>query len=234
MSGVAASADYKTGSATPGQAMSIFGDGVGPDDPQGGEFDDKGNLSKYVADVQVLFNGLPAPILAATKNQINVLVPNGIANDKSVDITVLFKSRISQTTTLPVQATAPALFTIGGTGTGQAAALNQNGEVNSPLSKARRGEVLVLFGSGFGEWKENLPDGAVVGSQLPTPKAEVSVTINGIPAKVLYAGGAPGMVSAVVQINFEIPLAMIPGDRVQILVKAGENTSPGAVTVAVQ
>jgi uncharacterized protein (TIGR03437 family) len=234
VNGVAASADYKTGSATPGQAMSIFGEGIGPDDPASGKLDEHGNLSKYAGDVEVLFNGFPAPILMAGKNQINVLVPSGIAGDKTVDIVVVFKGKVSQTTSIPVQPTAPALFTIGGTGTGQAAAINQNGEVNSPLSKVRRGEVITLFGSGFGEWKENLPDGAVVGTLLPTPKAEVSVTIAGIPAKILYAGGAPGMVTAVVQINVEIPLPIIPGERVQLLVKAGEATSPGGVTIAIQ
>jgi uncharacterized protein (TIGR03437 family) len=234
VSGVAGSADYRTGSVSPGQAMSLFGDGIGPEQPQSAKLDDKGRVAKYLGDTQAFFNGLPAPILAATRNQVNVIVPGGVSADQAVEIVVTHKGKVSQTITLPVEPTAPALFTIGGTGTGQSAALNQDSSVNSPLNRARRGAVVTLFGSGFGEWKDAIADGAIVGSELPALKAPVSVTIGGVPAKVLYAGGAPGLVSGVVQINAEVPLALIPGDRVAVSVTAGGKSSPGAVTLAIQ
>ena len=234
VSGVASSTDYRTGSVSPGQAMSLFGDGIGPEQPQSAKLDDKGRVAKYLGDTQVFFNGLPAPILAATRNQVNVVVPSGVSTDQAVEIVVTHKGKISQTITLPVEPAAPALFTIGGTGSGQSAALNQDGSVNSPLNRARRGAVVTLYGSGFGEWKEPVDDGAIISSTLPTLKASVSVTIGGVPAKVLYAGGAPGLISGVVQINAEVPLALIPGDRVAVTVSAAGKSSPGAVTLAIQ
>ena len=81
--------------------------------------------------------------------------------------------------------------------------------MNSPSSRAPRGGVLTLFGSGFGDWKESIADGTIIGSELPTPKAPVSVTIGGAAAKVLYAGGAPELVSGVVQLNVEVPLGIL-------------------------
>ena len=232
--GVVSSTDYRTGAVTPGQTMSLFGDGIGPDQPHGAKLDDRGRVSKYLGDVQVLFNGIPAPILAASRNQVNVVVPQGVTPDGTVEIVVTYKGKVSQTVTLPVEPTAPALFTIGGSGFGQSAALNQDGSVNSPSSRARRGGVLTLFGSGFGDWNESIADGTIIGSELPTPKAPVSVTIGGAAAKVLYAGGAPGLVSGVVQLNVEVPLGILSGDRVTVVVNAGGKTSPGSVTVAIQ
>jgi uncharacterized protein (TIGR03437 family) len=94
--------------------------------------------------------------------------------------------------------------------------------------------VVVLFGSGFGEWKQSLPDGAIVGSSLPTPTLPVSVTIGGAAAKVLYAGGAPGLVSGVVQINVQVPAGTAAGNSIAVVVTVGGKSSRADVTVAVQ
>ena len=79
-----------------------------------------------------------------------------------------------------------------------------------------------------------MPDGAVIGSALPTVQAPVSVTLGGTDAKVLYAGGAPGLVNGVVVVNAEIPLGITPGDNVAVVVTVGDKASPANVTVAVK
>ena len=94
VNGVVSSTDYRTGAATPGQTMSLFGDGIGPDQPHGTKLDDRGRVSKYLGDVQVLFNGIPAPILAATRNQVNVVVPQGVTSDGTVEIVVTYKGKV--------------------------------------------------------------------------------------------------------------------------------------------
>jgi uncharacterized protein (TIGR03437 family) len=149
------------------------------------------------------------------------------------EIIVMFEAKMSQTVSVPVEERAPALFSLDGTGTGQAAAINQDGRVNGTNARARRGDVVTLYGSGFGEATGELPDGAIVGGILPRPKAEVTVTIGGTPAKLLYAGGAPGMVAGVVQINVEVPQNVAAGDRVAVFIKAGNEQSAQALTIAV-
>ena len=40
---------------------------------------------------------------------------------------------------------------------------------------------------------------------LPVPVLPVSVTIRGVPARVTYAGVAPGYISGLLQVNIEVP-----------------------------
>ena len=68
-----------------------------------------------------------------------------------------------------------------------------------------RGTFITQFESGFGAWNQLVPDGAVIGSSVPTLQTPVSVTTGGTDAKVLYAGGAPGLVNGLVVVTAEIP-----------------------------
>jgi uncharacterized protein (TIGR03437 family) len=62
----------------------------------------------------------------------------------------------------------------------------------------------------------------------------VSVTIGGTDAKVLYAGGAPGLVNGVVVVNAAISMDITPGEAVSVVVTVGDNSSPANVTVAIK
>jgi uncharacterized protein (TIGR03437 family) len=228
------SANYQQGSVAPGQLVSLFGSGIGPDALAEVELDAHGRVANYLAGAQVLFNGVAAPLLAASNAQVNAVVPQSVASDGTVEVVAVFDGKVSASLTLPVTAADPALFTHDGTGRGQSAALNQDGRVNGHTNPARPGSVVVLFGSGFGEWKQSLPDGAIVGSSLPTPTLPVSVTIGGAAAKVLYAGGAPGLVSGVVQINVQVPAGTAAGNSIAVVVTVGGKSSRADVTVAVQ
>ena len=98
-----------------------------------------------------------------------------------------------------------------------------------------RGGILVLYATGLGT-ADRGDDGQVVdptGQDLPRPDLPVTVTIGGVEARVLYAGGAPGLVFGVWQINVEVPLGISTGD-VPVSIQVGGETSPEGVTVAVQ
>jgi uncharacterized protein (TIGR03437 family) len=62
---------------------------------------------------------------------------------------------------------------------------------------------------------------------------DVTVQIGGKDAKVLYAGGAPGLTNALLQVNVQIPAGLAPGPQ-PIVLKVGAASSPATVTVAVQ
>jgi uncharacterized protein (TIGR03437 family) len=62
----------------------------------------------------------------------------------------------------------------------------------------------------------------------------VSVTINGLPAQVIYAGAAPGLVAGALQINVVVPADAFPATYDQVVVTVGDYVSPSAVTVTVK
>jgi len=90
-------------------------------------------------------------------------------------------------------------------------------------------------GSSTGEGATNpeVEDGAVIGTTLPRPRAPVTVTIGGVNAEVAYAGGAPGLVAGVIQINAKVPLGLAPGNHPVVMKVGGLPSQPG-LTVAVK
>ena len=77
-------------------------------------------------------------------------------------------------------------------------------------------------------------DGSVVNANsLPQPVLNVSVQVGGQPATVLYAGGAPGEVEGVLQINIQLPNG-VTGPNVPVALTIGNVTSRPGVTVAIQ
>jgi uncharacterized protein (TIGR03437 family) len=109
--------------------------------------------------------------------------------------------------TLAVRQAEPYIFQ--NSLTGLAAALNQDGSINSPQNPATAGEVVTIFATGGGTYP--WPDGLVISDyQFLAAILPVSVLVelaNGGTAslEVLYAGDAPGDVAGVMQVNFRLP-----------------------------
>jgi len=68
---------FPLGTVAPGEIVSIFGAGLGPDQPVTANFrlGDFGTWPTTMGGTQVLFDGVPAPMLYASANQINAVVP---------------------------------------------------------------------------------------------------------------------------------------------------------------
>jgi uncharacterized protein (TIGR03437 family) len=60
------------------------------------------------------------------------------------------------------------------------------------------------------------------------------VTIGGLPAEVLYAGGAPGLVAGLLQVNARVPEGVTAGPAVPITLVVGAAQSQPGVTLVVQ
>jgi uncharacterized protein (TIGR03437 family) len=88
---------------------------------------------------------------------------------------------------------------------GPAAALNQDGSINSSANPAPAGSIIVLYATGAGVMNPPLQNGTVVADTTPKPVLPVSVLFAGVSAEILYAGPAPGLVAGVLQINARIP-----------------------------
>jgi uncharacterized protein (TIGR03437 family) len=92
--------------------------------------------------------------------------------------------------------------------------------------------VLTLYVTGEGQTNPNGVDGRIATAPAPVPIAPVSVTIGGAPAEVQYAGGAPGLIAGLMQVNIVVP------DRVfgvqPIVVSIARVPTQDGVTVAVR
>jgi uncharacterized protein (TIGR03437 family) len=94
--------------------------------------------------------------------------------------------------------------------------------------------VVVLYGTGGGLTTPSSVDGLLTAQPYPKPVLPVSVTIDNLPAQVLYAGAAPGLVAGVLQINVVVPANAAPVRYDQVVLTIGDYMSPTAITIAVQ
>lgn len=207
-----------SGAVAPGEIVTIMGAGIGP---------------PALAKASITFEGLSAPIIYAGSDQINAVVPFGIAGHSSVEMQVANSSGAPTTLVVPAASAAPAIFTLTGNGAGPGAILNQDSTVNSPDNPAERGSIIVLFATGAGQTDPPGADGTFPTTVLPKPLLPVSVTVGGASADILYAGAAPELISGVLQVNCRVPAQIDAGNAVPVVLRVGDAISP-PVTVAVR
>ncbi len=220
------------GPVAPGQIVAIFGVGIGPSSTATFSVAN-GVVGNTLAADQVFFNGIPAPLLTTSSTLMTAIVPYGIAGSTSVDVAVKYQGNVSATTTFPSAAVAPGIFTADSTGSGQAAAVNQDGTLNSAAKPAKGGSVISLFVTGDGQMSPAATDGKLTIGLAATVQP-VKVTIGGLPATVSYAGAAPGAVAGLTQVNVQIPAGVAAGSAVPVVLQVGGVAAQSGVTVAVQ
>ncbi len=228
-------ASFYAGEVAPGEIVTLFGSGLGPEAPAFLEVSEGGFVKSDLAGVRVLFDGVPGPLVYVEFNQINVVAPYALAGKSSTMIQLERDGELSDAFEAPVVDAHPGLFTRDSTGAGPAAIVNQDGTINTPENPAAAGSVVSLFGTGEGQTEPAGVDGLVTPETietLPRPRLPVRVTIGNVEAEVTYAGAAPGFVSGVLQINVRIPAGTAPGlAPVQVTVGSRFNRQTAFVAV---
>ncbi len=156
------------GAIAPGEEIAITGTALGPVTPASFSVDSAGGVSSTLAGVQVTFDNNPGTPIYVSATQIDVMVPYEINGRLSTTMVVTYNGVPSVSFPLSVALVAPGLFTDNFSGTGQVAALNQNGSVNgtgSGFAVATRGTVIQLFGTGGGQTSPI----SLTGSVTPIP-----------------------------------------------------------------
>ena len=203
-----------TPDVAPGMWISIFGTDLNSQTSGAGrKWADQdfagGSLPVALDGTSVKINGIPAPISWVGSNQLNILVPDGdYTGPVPVEIT---DGDATVTTTATVRPVAPALFVANVNDRNYAATVDVNGIAIGPSAlpgsrKAKPGEVLMVFGTGFG------PTNPAVVTSLnmsPAPLAlPFRVEIGGVEAACQYGGlVGPGLN----QFNVVVP-ALPPGE----------------------
>jgi uncharacterized protein (TIGR03437 family) len=224
---------FPLGTVAPGEIVSIFGIGVGPDQPVIAL--PAPSYPIALGGTQVLFDGVVAPLLYAGANQVNAIVPYGIKSP-ATQMTVQRGGISDGPRTLPVAPSVPAIFTANSAGSGQAAVLNEDGSYNSVSNPAARGSIIVMYAIGAGAMNPPVADGAVSPASLPLPVPQLPVTvqIRGVEVDPIYAGAAPGYVSGLLQVNVRVPASVNFGNSVPLTLLVGGQASQFNVTIAVK
>jgi|GEM_PF-1817476 len=231
VSSVVNGASRLAGPVAPGLIVTIAGQGMGPAQ---GVVAAGARIGTELAGTRVFFDDIPGPVLYASDTQVNAIVPYAVAGKQAARLTVEYRGVRSAAVELEVAPAAPALFTLDGSGAGQGAILNQDYSVNGPSNPAARNSVVILYATGEGQTKPPGEDGKLAADPLPRPVLPVSVEIGGVDAPVLYAGGAPGLVAGVMQLNVRVPARAPTGSAVPVRLKVGAAQSQPGVSMAVK
>lgn len=219
---------------SPGEIVTITGSAIGPASSATSKLNAAGNIDTTLSGTQVFFEDFPAPLLYVSATQINAIVPYEVAGMPTARVKVVSQGLSSDPYTIQVGTTAPGIFTTTENGRGQGAILNANNSVNGltwPATPARRGSIVQVFGTGEGVVDPANITGSIT-QGLHLPLADVTATVGGIPAEVVFAGAAPQAVSGLFQVNVRIPDKALAGD-VPITITIGGVSTQTGVTVAV-
>jgi uncharacterized protein (TIGR03437 family) len=193
-----------------------------------------GKLPTSLDGVSVSVGGKPAYVYFVSPGQINVLAPD--AGTGSMSVTVSNAGGTSAAATATSQTASPAFFLWAGK---YAVATRQdatwavkNGTFSTATVPAKPGDVIILWGTGFGPTTPAAP----VGVQVPNDKLYsvngVTVTIDNQPAQVFGAALSPGF-AGLYQVAIQIPSNARDGD-LPVVASAGGVQSPANVSITVQ
>jgi len=232
--GITSAASYEAGGVAPGEILSIFGNYLGPNQPARGQIAGSGGYPTTVANSQVLFDGVPAPLLNAVDGQITVFAPFEIAGQASTMMQVSHSGTLSDSVRLAVSPFKPAVFTIDQSGRGSAAILNEDGSVNAAGNPGQRGAYVSIYWTGGGQTSPSSLTGQIMGEVLSALGEPVSVFFGGTPGIVTYAGAAPLEVGGLFQVNVSIPANAPTGPAVPLLLSVGSWIAQINATIAIQ
>ena len=188
-----------------------------------------GQLPRSLDGVSVNVNGTPAYVSYISPTQLNVLMP---ASTSPGTLQTVNNGLTGTATPLQFSQLAPAFFQFGTSGLVAATHadgtfIGPTGMFSASTKPARVGELVVLYGNGFGVTNPTQPDGAAITTALPLLNTP-TVLIGGSPAQVIYAGlTATGLY----QLNVVIP--QVDSGAAPLTAQVGAVTTP-VTTITIQ
>ena len=224
----------------PGSIASIFGNSLAASLAQA----DSVPLSTQMEDVSVTMNGIATPLFFVSPGQINVQVPwnvlSGDAETGTATVVVTRGNSSSAPQSVQIAPVAPAVYTLGSDGVGNAVAVNPDGTIAAPAGlipgvtsrPVHAGEALVILATGLGAVSPLPANGANSADLIRQTTRTPTILIGGQNAQLLFSGLSPSF-TGVNQINAVVPDG-VKGDAVPIQVQFGDIITSDHVTIAVQ
>jgi uncharacterized protein (TIGR03437 family) len=158
-------ASYGAGAVSPGENIVLFGTSIGPPTLTYGALTADGtSLNTSAGSTQVLFDGVPAPVVYAWYKQTSVMVPYEVAGRPTTSVVVVYQGVQSAPLLYTVIAAAPGIYTQNYSGTGPGAIINQDGVTgNGPGTLAAKGSVVSVYMTGEGQTSPGGTTGAIAG-----------------------------------------------------------------------
>jgi uncharacterized protein (TIGR03437 family) len=222
------------GRIVPAELISIYGPHIGPATPAWATAV-SGLLPTTLAGVQVFFNGVAVPLLYVSDSQINAVAPQSASPGSSMLVHIVSNGVTSPDFPATVIAAEPEVFR---NPDGTAAAVNQDGTLNSLANPAKAGSIVSIWATGTGSIYPRPRDGQISTAAQDYYCCQVAMSpdysLGPVPTPgpvVFYAGTAPGMVAGVVQINFQIPAPYIhdPGTYGFTVIAGGKSSATAAI-----
>jgi uncharacterized protein (TIGR03437 family) len=201
-----------------------------------------GSFPTSLSGVSVSINNKPGYLFYVSPDQINLQAPDDTATG-SVGVVVTTPYGVTAAT-VTLATFAPSLCLFDGTyaagvvptpdgkgayHNGAYDLIGPAGRFSFPTRPARAGDVVELYGVGFGPTVRTAPAGQVPVSASATT-TPVRVTIGGIPATVLFSGTT---LAGLYQLNVVIPPNSGTGDQ-QLVATVGGVQTPGKVFLTIQ
>jgi uncharacterized protein (TIGR03437 family) len=231
---IVSSASFQGGAVAVGELATIFGAALGPAVGVTAQLDGSKRLPTELAGVQVFFDDQPAPLFYVSSSQINAQVPFEVGAQSAVTVRVEYTETGSGELDIPVLQTGPAVFTLNGRGQGHAVALNPNGSVNDANNRVAPGEVIRVYGTGFGVVEPSVESGMLAPtSPLSRTVEQVRAAIGGQEAEVTFAGLAPNFV-ALYQIDIIVPENTPAGRIIPLQIAVGDEELENLTWISVE
>ena len=229
---VSNAASYVGGGVAPGEIIYVEGSQLGPNEIKTLEFDgDK--VSTQLSGVQVLFDGIPSPLIYVWANQLSAIVPYAVQGRQMTAMEIVNGAERYGPVMLPVVAAVPGIFTLDSSGQGPGAIRNEDNSVNTVTNPADPGSIVAIFATGEGQTNPAGVDGLPALSVYPEPVLPVSIRIDGQEAEKIYAGAAPTLVAGVLQVNARVRADQEGGPAIPVQIGVGGVLSREGVTLAV-
>jgi uncharacterized protein (TIGR03437 family) len=169
---------HSNGWVTPGEFVTLTGFGIGPEEGVAYQSEDPGLPPRQLAGVQVLFDGVAAPVLYVQSRQVNAVAPFELSGKNSTNISVKYNDITLGPVAVKVNFGSNGFFRLQPGASSQAAAVNEDGTQNSSLNPAPRGSTVMLWGTGFGSIDPPCATGGLNPPKAVRLAADLSVNLD--------------------------------------------------------
>jgi len=215
-----------SGDLAPNGMVSIYGTNLAYDTEAAGA----GTLPRSLARVSVTIGGLPANLFYVSPQQINFLVPSTLLPGPT-QMYVVREGLSGPVLSFLIKETAPGFFP---TDAGTVIATHADGTLLTGDSPGAPDEVVILYAVGLGRTNPDVDPGRPATRAAPILlQSRLALLLGGAtvdPARVLYAGIAPGF-AGLYQINLRIPVTTPENPEIRAFI--GPQGSPSFLKLPV-